>query len=1097
MSQFQIRVTSRSAILSLVIAVSVAFWAPPARAQAVAVAEVAGYVTDPSGESVANARVKITETGKNQVSTASTDSRGRYSFPTLPVGTYDLDVTAKGFKSFVESGILLQVASNVEINVKLQLGSVSETVDVKASATMVETKDNSLTEVIDEKRVVDLPLNGRNPTQLITLTGAATTSSSSDLITSKNVGGSNASGTFSVAGGQANGIAYLLDGGDNNDPLFNVNLPLPFPDALQEFSVQTSALPAQYGLHPGGIVNAITKSGTNTLHGDLFEFLRNGDLNAIQENTPARDSLKRSQFGGVLGGKIVRDKLFFFGGYEGTRQRSNPPAQISYVATAAALNGDFSTLEKAKSAGGCLAGSSTRQLKNPAGGPAFAGDQIPVSLFSGPAVALLSKYLPVSTDPCGKTQYGYLANNPDDQVIGRVDYLQSAKHSLYGRYYIYDFTIQTVFNGSDLLTTQQAGNVGRSQTVTLGDNYVFSATTLNSFHITFNRRRNNRGAAPNDINPTTLGINMAAPIPNFLYLTVSNYFSVGCGTCSPSHFNANTYHFSDDVNIIRGRHQFGLGGDFRRLQGNLLTNTYTNGQISFNGGYTGDALADLLLGDIYQMNQANPQPDALRQSVFSFYAQDTFHATKHFTVNAGLRWEPELFPYDLYGRAPRFSQAAFSAGTISTVYPNAPAGLLFPGDPGAQNGKSGVKSYWQEMSPRIGLVWDPTGSGKQTFRAGFALMHDTNMLYYPERWTYSPPFASQVIITNPSGGLASPWSGQPGGNPFPNNGIFPVGGNYYIVPNNMPPTYMLNWNFTYQREVLRNWLIQTGYIGTKTVHVWGQYDINPSVYIPGSSASTNQRRLLYLQNPKQGQYYAAIDSGDPGGNSKYNALLLSLQHRFAQNFTVLSNYTYSHCISDTDLSGEIAGTYRENPYSRSMERGNCMFDHSHIFNLSFIAASRGLGQGWALRLTRNWQFSAIVTAASGGVLTITDGGTDQSKTGQGNDRPNQILADAYPAQQTTAQWFLPSAFTIQPVGTFGNVGRNSIYGPGTISGDSALSRTFQVAERLGLMIRAEAFNTLNHPNWSNPTTSITSGQFGQITSFGSPRIIQFGMKLIF
>jgi hypothetical protein len=962
---------------------------------------------------------------------------------------------------------------------------------------MIETKDNSIAQVIDSRRMVDLPLNGRNPTQLITLTGAATTSSSSDLITSKNIGGSNASATFSIAGSQANGVNYLLDGGDNNDSLFNVNLPLPFPDALQEFSVQTTALPAQYGLQPGGVVNAVTKSGSNAFHGDLFEFLRNGDMDAIQKGTPLRDSLKRSQFGGVVGGRIIRDKLFFFAGYQGTRQHSNPPSQISYVATAAALNGDFSVLDGASSSGGCLAGGTSRQLINPVTQKPFPNNQIPVSMLSQPALTMLSKYLPVSTNPCGTVQYGLPANNPDDQIIGRIDYVQSQKNSMYGRYYIYDFTVQTVFNGSNLLTTQAAGQVGRSQTFTYGDTYIFNSATLNSFHATFARRRDNRGAAPNDINPTTLGINMTAPLPNFLFLTVSNYFSVGCGTCSPGHFNSNTFQVSDDVNKVRGKHEIGFGGDFRRLQGNLNTNTYTNGQISFNGGRSGDALADLLLGDIYQMNQGNAQPDALRQTVFSFYGQDTYRATRRLTANIGLRWEPGQFPYDKYGRAPQFSQAAFNAGTVSTRYPNAPAGLVFPGDPGSYQGQSAVKTYWAQLSPRAGFIWDPRGQGKETIRGGFGLMHDTGMLYYPERWTYSPPYASQVIVTNPVGSLADPWQGQPGGNPFPSAGYFPVAGTYYIVPTNMPPTYTMQWNLNVQDQVAPDWMFQIGYLGTKSVHVWGQYDINPSVYIPGSTAAANNRRLLYLQNKSVGQYYGAIYSGDPGGNSKYNALLATLQHRFADHFQVTTNYTMSHCISDTDLSGEIAGTYRENPYSRSMERGNCMFNHFSIFNLSGVVTSFAHGSGITQQIVRDWQVSPLVLWSTGVPLNITDGGTDISMTAQGNDRPNQVLPTPYPSPQTPAQWFNPSAFARQATGTFGTVGRNSLNGPGSFDLDASLSRAFQIKESLGLTFRADAFNALNHPIWQNPTTSITSGQFGRITTYGSPRIMQVALKLVF
>ena len=319
---------------------SVSAWA-----QQVAVSQVSGHVSDPSGQAIAGATVRMTETEKGLVHATSTDVTGRYELPNLPSGPYVLEVSAPGFKAYRQTGITLQVATNIDVPVMMQIGSVTESIEVSANAAMVETKENSISQVVDQRRIVDLPLNGRNLTQLLTLTGAGTTAPGGDLTGSKNIQGSAQSGTFAVAGSQANGVSYLLDGGDNNDAFSNVNLPIPFPDAVQEFSVQTNALPAQYGLHPGGVVNIVTKSGTNSFHGDVFEFLRNYDMNARQRATPARDSLKRSQFGGVAGGRIIKDKLFFFGGYQGTRQRSNPTAILAHVPTAAALNGDFSTLE--------------------------------------------------------------------------------------------------------------------------------------------------------------------------------------------------------------------------------------------------------------------------------------------------------------------------------------------------------------------------------------------------------------------------------------------------------------------------------------------------------------------------------------------------------------------------------------------------------------------------------------------------------------------------------------------------------------------------------------------------------------------------------
>ncbi len=652
-----------------------------ASAQAVAIAEVDGYVVDPAGAAVSGAQVKITEVDKQQVHQTVTDLQGHYAFPNLPIGPYQLEVSNKGFKNYVQTGITLQVGNTVQLNVNMQLGSVSESVEVAANAEMVDTKESSLSQVIDQQRMVDLPLNGRNPTQLILLTGAATSTPAGDLTGSKNIQGSNGSGTVSVAGSQPNGINYLLDGGDNNDAFSNVNLPLPFPDALQEFSVLTNALPAQYGLHPGGVVNAVTKSGSNSFHGDVFEFLRNGDFNARQEGTTARDTLRRSQFGGVAGGRILKDKLFFFGGYQGTRQRSNPPSTVAYTPTAAALAGNFSILDAAASAGGCQSKSAI-QLKNPAGGT-FAGNMIPTTLFDPAAFKLASTYFPTSANPCGTTLFGIPANNPDDQWIGRGDYVLSQKQSLYLRYYLYDFTAETTFNGSNLLTTTTAGNQDRAQTATFGDSYSISPTILNAFHATFDRRRDNRGAAPNLISPQSLGVNSYELLPNYIDFSVSNYnIGGGCGTCAPGHFDVNTYQLSDDFTVIHGRHQLAFGVDARRLEMNIVNNQQVNGISTFSGNITGDALADFLLGKMSSYVQGNPNPNAMRQYVTGIYAQDSFRIDPHLTINYGIRWEPTLPAFDAQNRGNQFSQAAFNAGTKSTLYPNAPAGLLFYNDPG-------------------------------------------------------------------------------------------------------------------------------------------------------------------------------------------------------------------------------------------------------------------------------------------------------------------------------------------------------------------------------------------------------------------------------
>ncbi len=723
--------------------------------QAVAIGSVSGSVTDQSGSFVPGAAVRMIDTERGTVHTGNTNTEGRYTFNNLPVGSYRLEVQANGFKNYAQTGITLQVAENLTQNVALQVGALTETVEVQAGASMVETRDSSISAVIQQQQIVDLPLNGRNLTSLLTVSGIATsdmTLNGGDLTGSKNMQGpSGGSVQVSVAGGAANGVNFLLDGGDNNDAFSNVNLPIPFPDAVQEFSVQTNGLPAQYGLHPGGVVNIVTKSGANAFHGDAFEFLRNGDLNARQEGTLVRDTLKRNQFGGTAGGRIIKDKLFFFGGYQGTRQRSDPAANKAYTPTAATLKGDFSVVDGSNKTGGCLA--TARTLKDPSGNP-YPGNQIPVSTFDPAGFKLASTYIPLSTDPCGLTYFGYLANNPDDQWIGRIDYNVSAKQQFYGRYFIYDYLAQSLFDGHNALTTGSPGNLDRSQTMTIGDNYTFSPTAINSFHATFDRRRDNRASAANLFSPKDLGVNMFINVPNYTQLSVSGYsgsgFNVGCGTCALANFDINTYQLADDFTLIRGKHQIAFGFDGRKDQFNSYNNQQSNGQFTFNGGISGDGLADLLIGRFDGspgLTDGNVISDYLRQTVIAGYVQDAFRPTSHLSINLGVRWEPSVPAYDKYGRGNQFSYPLFLQNWHSSEYPLAPAGLIFSGDK-AQDpyGNSFTKSHWATFSPRLGIVWDPNGDGKQTIRASFGLLHDTTELFYPERWTTNAPYVSSTQV---------------------------------------------------------------------------------------------------------------------------------------------------------------------------------------------------------------------------------------------------------------------------------------------------------------------------------------------------------------
>ena len=1098
--------------------------APPLRAQAVAVAQVTGTVVDATGAAVAGAQVTMTETDKQVSRSTVTDANGSYVLPNLPVGPYSLEIKANGFKDYVQTGIVLVVNNNVQLNAALQLGSISERVEVSAAGGLVETKENSVSVVIDQQGINDLPLNGRQATQLILSLGASAYGDAGDT----------GSKTFysatriSVAGGQSNGTAYLLDGGDNTDAMSNVNMPFPFPDALEEFSIETSAVSSRFGTHPGATVNVVTKSGSNAIHGDLFDYLRNGDLNARNFfSMTGHDSLKRNQFGGTLGGKIITDKLFFFGGWQSTRNRSNPPQSITHIPTAAMLTGDFSTIAGA----GCQANGKPVTLKAP-----FVNNQIPVTMLDPVAVAV-TKYLPVSSaDPCGKVTYGIPVTGDEDQWIGRVDWVQNAKHTLYGRYFIVDYQNPPTYDGKNLLTTTQPGNFERAQSATIGDNFVFSPNTLNAIHFTFNRIRDNRGPTNTAINWTMLGSQMYSAVPNFLLISsMSGGFTTFCGTCAPGHFNFNGFQVADDVDLIRGRHQIAFGFNLIRVQNNTISGFEENGAPAFNGSFTGLGMADFLLGRMSDFQETNATPDDLRQWVMSFYAQDSVKLSRTMTVNFGLRWEPTFPDPDKYGRGTSFSMSAFLAGQRSTVNPTAPPGLFFKGDPGIPDAM--WNGHLPNFAPRAGLVWNPNGDGKQTLRIGGALLYDATETWFNERETTNPPYGN-LIDVGATGTLSNPWAGYPGGNPFPQHGnlFFPNFGVYINMPINPKPTYVAQWNITYQRQFAGNWIASVSYLGNKTTHLWIAQERNPAQYL-GTGPCTiagvnypvcstipnaNQRRLLFLNNPATGVDYASIDTMDDGAVARYQGLLASVQHRFADHFQLSANFTDSYCLSDYDFGAALAAVTNSQVFNRHADWGPCIFDTRYNFNTSLVAQSWWKGSNaWANRLLSNWQIAPLIRAATGQPLNLNYGsaaaGTDFSRTGLQNDRPNQILPDYHATSPNCSsspicvQFLNPLAFSSSiPVGSYGNLGRNAVRGPGTFNFDVALSRQFRITERFNLQARAEAFNLINHANFVGNispagmiasltlmTQNAAAATFGQPQAAFDPRILQFALKATF
>jgi hypothetical protein len=1063
--------------------------------QTTTVSQISGVVQDASGAAVAGAQVTVTNADTAAARSVVTGTDGGYAITNLVVGPYRLQVTKEGFATYSQSGIVLQVNSNPQINIALKIGAVSEQVEVQANAGMVETQNTSVGQVIDERRVVDLPLNGRNATQLITLSGGAvsavnpnasgTTASTGGIVNNLNYP---TVAAFSVAGGQGNATNFFLDGGSHMDPRSNVGLPLPFPDALQEFKVETSSLPANYGSHPGGAVNVVTKSGTNAIHGDVFEFLRNGAMNARNTFAASRDSLKRNQFGGVVGGPVIKDKIFFFGGFQGTTERTAPATVQAFVPTADVLQGNFQTI---------LAPPCQRSQVNLNAASGAVNNVIPQNRLN-PIASKFISLLPVSGDPCGKILYGIPTLDNEYQGVGRVDWQRTPKDSIFFRYFVTDYGLTPFYDKSNLLTAANPGLKDRVTSANVGDTFLLNARMVSSFRLTYARSAVQRIGADGVPNFQQLGANITAPIANYTgQISASNYFSTGA---IPGYIYNNIFGVSEDIAWSHGAHQMSFGFNLNHLQMNGLGPFQMNPRMTFNGQLTGNALADLMTGNIDIFLQGNGQVARDRQNSPSVYFEDNWKITQRLQINAGLRWDPFVPQHQILNYASTFNQAGFAAGQVSKVYVNAPAGLAFPGDAGFP-GQSDTFPRYLDFAPRLGVVWDPRGRGQETIRGGYGIFYDSSYLWNTLHVPLNAPWGNTITLNAPPGGLSNPWQAYPGGNPFPtpvnppSTFSFPVDGVYVFEPEHAHATYLQQWNLAVQKQIGRDWLISATYLGNKTTHQWLGHELNPAVYSPGATtATTEARRLFNTVNPTAGKYFGSTIMVDDSGNASYNGLLLAANHRFSHNFSVLANYTLSHCLDQGEANQDIVNMY-QNPLNRKAEWGNCAQDRRQLFNLSALAQSPKFSSKWIERFAGNWELSGIFVYQSGASLNVTDG-TDVSLTGLGADRPN-VTGDPGLPNPSIAHWFNTAAFTRQAAGTFGNAGRNVVLGPSGWNMDTGLWRSFPIREQVKLDARFEAFNVLNHVWFNVPVVALNAGNFGQITSARDPRILQVAMKLTF
>jgi len=1066
----------------------------------ISTAQLDGKVTDDSGAVLPGATVTVTQTDTQAVRTVVTDGEGAYLLSNLAPGPYRLEVMLQGFRSYAQTGIVLQVAATATINVPLALGSVEETVTVEAAAPIVDVRSAGVSEVVESERIVELPLEGRQVTALLVLAGAAVNTGS------PNTRSFQGAVNVSVAGGLPFGVGYVLDGAMHNDPQNNAGLPLPFPDALQEFRVATTGLSAENGMHSGASVNAITKSGSNRFTGTAFEFVRDKRFNATNpfarigaDGKRVDDGLLRNQYGGTLGGPILRDRLFFFGGYQGTHIRQTPASNVGFVPTPAMLRGDFT----AYAAPQCNAGRQVT-LRAP-----FVNNRVDQSLLS-PAALKLASFLPEADDECGQVTFLQPADGDQGQGVVRMDYQVSANNSIFGRYMgTFDQAPAAYARTGNVLTLALGPGLDNlAQSLTVGNTTILGADLVNSLRGAFNRTSINRGN-PGFFDPTDLGVrDFHSYRAQEMVLTVTGNFQISAGTASTGMFETDSYQVSDDLTMVRGRHQFGFGASVAYWNSYQTSHARSGGDWIINGQTTGSGLSDFLIGAVSSLEQNAPNILHMDMWYVGLYAQDAWRATDRVTINYGLRWEPWLGQQMLYGGASNFDRERFRNNVKSEMFVNAPAGMLYPGDAGFPSGQSGYKRRWLDVSPRVGVAWDVNGNGRLAVRSSYGLTYDFPSGDYMNINASAPPWGNRTRLETTS--LDNPYAAF-GGNPHPiptaRDTRFAASGAFGVMDPNIEPPRVQSWNATVERQLGTNWSATASYLGRYSDHLWAQVALNPGVFLGlgpcvingvsytmcSTNPNLNQRRLLSLENPREGNLFGPLDLHNSVGSQDYHGLRLTVARRAATGISLSANYTVSRCFGTaTPGSFPQNSAGYTNPDDPEFDRGYCIQDRKHLANGTMTYQTPELSNAIARAVASNWRLSGILTVRSGARLNVISG-QDNAMNGISNQRPNQVSDDVYGDSLLT--YLNRSAFAQPALGTFGNFVFGGVEGPGYWDINLAISRLLQFGATRNLELRMEIFNLTNNFNWGTPNLNLNSPQFGRITTMtGAPRVMQFGIK---
>jgi Carboxypeptidase regulatory-like domain len=1106
-----------------------------------------GMVTDATGAVVPGAEVTITQVGTGMKLKTTTAGEGNYAFPTVAPSVYNVTATHAGFQSFTSNGVQVRADAAVTVNITLKPGSTSETVTVSADTAQIDVTTGTLQQVIGSTQVNELPLNGRNAAQLteevagITIAPPAQ-ADQGNTKTFPMVIAISANGTFV---GQTN---YMLDGGNNVDEYTNVNEPFPMPDSVQEFSIQTNNYAAQYGQNAGGVVNIITKSGSNEWHGDLFEYVRNRALNAAPWYTYSAssgkktvDPLKRNQFGGTVGGPLEiphvvhLNKTFGFFGYQrtifhgasnissstflptiaqaGANSSGTSPGTNNLVFTDCVTNPIMPSAILTPTISGCAANYSN----------------VWSSAALSPVAGKLLTYLPALTTTGNPG--GVVKPNVYNQaeITARVDTELTPKDKLTLRYFSDAFVLQGVLNTKNLLTYAD-GAANHYYNSLISETHTFSDHIVNNFIISYQLQNDGRGPIASAVSVADLGVNIWQPaFKQINQVQVTNYFNIGDNP--QAFFRRANYTLTDDIHFLLGRHNIDAGyhGEVSKIDINNLFQQ--PGQFTFNGNNTGgDPAANFLFGYLASFAQASGQFFNTRGKFQGAYVEDSWKATRNLTLNFGVRYEPFMPWHEMQGRMGGFFPSLWSANKHSAKYPLAPAGLLFAGDQGFN--PNGVASAYNHFMPRVGFAYDVFGNGKTAVRGGGGLFFDSriNSTLF-NIYSNGSPFVTAASFNNNAPGtvinVTNPYSSYGITNPFPAaqppppTTPIPVQSwlTYDPYKGFQDPLFYA-WNLAVEQQLSNSLSLRAAYVATHGSHQWQNLELNPyvngtRVFNPSGCATTNS----CFQN--------SITAANTGGNTNYNSMQISVEQRVRYGLTLLFNYTWSKALNNmpwnqaaTSIGGGNSFVYPITVTNfKKLDYGPADFDHRNVTAMSYVyTIPKFLNDApGALRyIVNDWSTTGLFQYRSGDPLTVFSGNSNADQSGQARDRAIWSGSAPYGSNACVVgavnckPWLNTTSFTSPTTGpgNYGNVVKGSFVGPHYVDWDAGLARKFPIKEASYLQFRAEYFNLMNHANLGDPGTTVGSSAFGRITSSSpqnwagtapqnDPRIAQLSLKLVF